>query len=87
MEESSRTLYHRTGQHLNDFTKVIGKEGRGTRETGQEASSWISDHAKEAYGGVQGIDPIKDIKFIKRCSHREPLFRQVEEATLITWGL
>ena len=85
--ESSRTLHHRTGQHLNDFSKAIRKEGRRSSEADQESSSWISDHAKEAHGGVQGIDPDKDIKFIKISSHRDPLSRQVEEATLITWGL
>ena len=85
--ESSRTTHHRTGQHLNDFAKAIRKEGRGTQNTGQEASSWITDHAREAHGGVHGIDPIKDIKFIRKSSHRDPLTRQVEEAALITWGL
>ena len=84
--ETSRTLYHRANQHLSDHSRAARKEGRGAPNTEDDPglSSWIVDHAKETHGGINGLDPQKDVRFIKENTHRDPLSRQVEEASLIT---
>ena len=87
--ETSRTLYHRANQHLSDHSRAARKEGRGVLNTDDDPglSSWIVDHARDTHGGINGLDPQKDVRFIKENSHRDPLSRQVEEASLISWGL
>ena len=45
------------------------------------------DHSREVHRGINGLDPHKDVRFVKENTHRDTLSRQVEEASLITWGL
>ena len=41
----------------------------------------------DSHSGIHGLDPIQDIHFTVKRTHRGPLSRQIEEAALITWGL
>ena len=88
--ETSRTLHHRSKQHLGDQRRAVGRLSRedpNTIRVEPEQSSWIMDHALECHGGAQGLDPARDIRFSVRRGHRDPLSRQIEEAVLVTWGL
>ena len=78
---------HRASQHISDHRRTVLRKGRGTQNQDPTPSSWITDHAEESHGGLTGLDPDKDIRFIKGKTHRDPLSRQIEEATLISWGL
>ena len=80
--ETSRTIHHRAGQHQRDHRSACKNNSKA-----EESSSWIMDHAMECHGGIHGLDPLQDIKFSNRRTHRDPLSRQVEEAALIAWGL
>ena len=80
-------LLHRSSQHISDHKRTVSKKGRSSQTQDPSPSSWIADHAEESHGGLTGLDPEKDIKFIKGKTHRDPLSRLIEEATLINWGL
>ena len=86
--ESSRTLFTRSNQHLEDFKKAVkqcsNQPGHLNRD---ECSSWIMDHAMGAHGGHQNIDPTEDIQFSVRRQQRDPLTRQINESVIIHWGL
>ena len=77
--ETSRTLLHRASQHVSDHKRAVLKEGRRTSNLHQKTSpsSWTSDNAEEAHGGATGLDPDRDIRFIKGKTHRDPLSRQL----------
>ena len=85
--ETSRTLKHRSSQHISDHKRTVLRKGTSTQTQDPSPSSWIADHAEESHGGLTGLDPDRDIKFIKGKTHRDPLSRLIEEATLINWGL
>ena len=86
--ESSRTLFTRSNQHLEDFKKAVkqysNQPGHLNRD---ECSSWIMDHAMGAHGGHQNLDPTEDIQFSVRRQQRDPLTRQINESVIIHWGL
>ena len=86
--ESSRTLYTRSNQHLDDFRKALrqGNNHQG-HPSSDESSSWIMDHALEAHGGPQNLDPTDDIQFTFRRQQRDPLTRQINESVIIHWSL
>ena len=83
--ETSRTLKHRAGQHLDDHRRAVVREGRTVPDNKDVPSSWIIDHAEASHGGI--LNPKEDIKFTIKKTHRDPLSRQVQEAALINWGL
>ena len=86
--ESSRTLYTRSNQHLDDFRKALRQSNNHQRHpSSDESSSWIMDHALEAHGGSQILDPIDDIQFSVKRQQRDPLTRQINESIIIHWGL
>ena len=45
------------------------------------------DHMVQKHGSPRDIDPIKDFRFEKVSSHRDPLNRQIEEAIRINQAL
>ena len=76
--ESSRTLFTRCAQHVRDFRKAV-REGQS-----DQASSWIKDHLEQSHKGSQHMfNPLKDISWKVKSSHRDPLSRQTTEAVLI----
>ena len=81
--ESSRTLYTRAQQHLNDY-RVASAKGPGHTQgpRDEEApSSWMWEHSLEEHGGPQNLET--DYPFQVLASYRDPLTRQVAEATRI----
>ena len=76
--ESSRTLYTRCQQHLSDYRRI--RNG----SQGESVSSWIHDHVEEHHPQVKDeFNPLTDIKWSVRSTHRDPLTRQTTEAVLI----
>ena len=76
--ESSQTLYTRCQQHLDDYKRI--RNGN----QGESLSSWINDHVDDAHADIkEEFNPLKDIKWNVRSSHRDPLSRQTTEAVLI----
>ena len=84
--ESSRTLYTRAQQHLNDYRVASAKGPGHTPGPSEEApSSWMWEHSLEEHGGSQNLET--DYNFQVLCSYRDPLTRQVAEATRIQKAL
>ena len=76
--ESSRTLYTRVNQHINDYRKAGQRLGMDPED--DKVSSWMWDHA-QSHGGIQNLET--DYNFGVVCSYRDPFTRQVSEATRI----
>ena len=86
--ETSRTLLWRSGQHFSDYRKAAKNPMRiGDHPDQGKCSSWILDHVNKVHGGPDGFNPEEDVRFTLRRQQRDPLSRQIEEATLIHWGL
>ena len=65
--KTNKIFHHRAGEHVNDHKREFRSEGRRTSDQDWKPSpsSWISDHAKKAHGGANGLDLNKDIRFTK----------------------
>ena len=85
--ESSRTLYTRTHEHIRDYKKAARDRVVPDPLDPDKKSSWMWDHMVLKHGSPREIDPIKDFKFEKVRSHRDPLNRQIEEAIRINQAL
>ena len=85
--ESSRTLYTRAQQHLNDYRVAVAKGPEHVPGPGDEdtQSSWMWDHSQGEHGGPQNLET--DYTFQVLASYRHPLTRQVAEATRIQKAL
>ena len=76
--ESSQTLYTRCQQHLDDYNRIVN----GSKS--ESLSSWIKDHVDSTHDDIKkDFNPLKDIKWNIRSSHRDPMSRQTTEAVLI----
>ena len=86
--ETSRTLYTRAQQHLQDYRKAC-YEGQGRHQNHSEEedskSSWMWDHSTEIHGGLMNLE--KDYTFSVISSHKDPLTRQTAEAIRIQKAL
>ena len=84
--ESSRTLYTRSLQHIEDYRKA-GLKTPNISHTQEEdqVSSWMWEHSKEAHGGPNEFS--KDYTFDVITNYRDPLSRQVAEALRIQRAL
>ena len=81
--ETSRTLYIRAKQHINDFIRADK-----VSLNGQELSSWMWEHQRASHPNIdKEIDPIRDYSFNILSNHRDALTRQLEEAVRINNGL
>ena len=85
--ESSRTLYTRTQQHLQDYQRACAEGQRSSSNHREEdsKSSWMLDHSEEIHGGL--LDLEHDYEFQVLSSHRDPLTRQTAEAIRIQKAL
>ena len=81
--ESSRTLAIRAGQHVNDCNKAA-KRSKTNLEV---PSSFMWDHISEAHGGSLGPDTKDAFRFEILSSFRNPLERQITEATRFNQAL
>ena len=76
--ETSRTLFTRCNQHVRDFRRA-SKEDQG-----ELASSWIRDHLDEHHkDSKHTFNPLTDISWKVKSTHRDPLSRQTTEAVSI----
>ena len=82
--ETSRTLYIRRNQHLNDFRACSKIKERREND---EKSSFILDHFREAHKDDPDVVPERDIKFSVLASFKDPLTRQIAEAVKIRRAL
>ena len=85
--ESSRTLYARTQEHIRDYKKAARDRIIPDPLDPDKKSSWMWDHMVQKHGSPRDIDPLKDFRFEKVSSHRDPLNRQIEEAIRINQAL
>ena len=76
--ESSRTLYTRVNQHINDYKRAGQKQGMDPED--DSTSSWMWDHS-QTHGGIQDVQT--DYNFGVITSYRDPFTRQVAEAVRI----
>ena len=82
--QTSRTLYIRRNQHINDFKACSKKKERSEDD---EKSSFILDHFKEAHKDDPDLVPERDIKFTVLASYKDLLTRQIAEAVKIRRAL
>ena len=76
--ETSRSLYTRCNQHLQDFKRATDTV------TGENVSSFYKDHLQECHPDqVQDLDIAQSIRWDVLDSHRDPLSRQTMEAVYI----
>ena len=86
--ESSRTLFTRSNQHINDFRKASRQVLHNQRHlNSEESSSLILDHTLEAHGGPQNLDPENDIMFSVKRQQRDSLTKHLHQSVIIHWGL
>ena len=85
--ETSRTLYTRTQQHLQDYQKacVEGQRSSSIHREEDSTSSWMWDHSHGIHGGPMDLE--NDYEFQVLSSHRDPLTRQTTEAIRIQKAL
>ena len=83
--ETSRTLFSRANQHLNDYRKAH-KQNLVPIDADQDdqMSSWMYDHSL-THGGPDNFDT--DYNFVVMSSHRDPFSRQVTESVRIQRAL
>ena len=63
---------------MRDFRKAV----REVQDN--QTSNWIKDHLEKNHPGSQHwFNPLKDISWKVKSSHRDPLTRQTTEAVLI----
>ena len=81
--ETSRTLFTRSIQHLDDYRKAAKDDAQ--KEPGEDpGSSWMWDHVRDMHGGsINHQNPGLDFKFSLVSTHRDPLERQIKEAIRI----
>ena len=78
--ETSRTLYCRSLQHRQDYSKCSRPDS-----SDDPGSSWMWDHSLEVHGAE--VDAETDYVFSIIAKHRDPLSRQTEEAVRIVQAL
>ena len=83
--ESSRTLYTRYQQHIQDYRRA-SRRNPSPPELVDTVSSWMWDHAKEKHGGPSSKLE-EDYQFTVLSSHRDPMTRQISEAVRINRAL
>ena len=84
--ESSRTIYTRSIQHLNDFNRAKNRRDvEGTED--DELSSWIADHMKKVHSGEYDDNPDDNITFSVLSYHQDPFTRQTAEGVRIQQAL
>ena len=87
--ETSRTMFTRIGQHINDFVKARRElQASGSLNSlntlNNETSSWLLDHLLDKHQGeLSGFDPWKDVLYKLVKEYRDPLSRQTDEAVRI----
>ena len=83
--ESSRTLAIRAGQHVKDCEKASKTSSRPKDPDLEISSSFMWDHIEDAHNGL--IDTKDAFRFEIVSSFRDPLERQIAEATRINQAL
>ena len=83
--ETSRTIYTRANQHLNDF--VRSKNRGDVDPRADEMSSWIMDHVREKHSNEHDSNNRDIISFSVLSNHRDPFTRQTVEAVRIQQAL
>ena len=85
--ESSKTLATRAGQHVKDCEKASRTAKSSVDPDLEGSSSFMWDHIRDAHNGVINGDTKDAFRFEIMSSFRDPLERQIAEATRINQAL